>query len=61
MRAVLRFNPMTHVLVAYQEVLFHDSFPRGRGLAGAAVAALLTLALGAFLFERLRDTLAEEV
>jgi ABC-type polysaccharide/polyol phosphate export permease len=61
MRAVLRFNPMTHVLVAYQEVLFHDAFPRGRGLLGAAAAALLTFALGVFLFERLRDTLAEEV
>jgi ABC-type polysaccharide/polyol phosphate export permease len=61
LRAALRFNPMTHVLVAYQDTLFHDSFPRGRGLAGAAVAALLMFALGAFLFERLRDTLAEEV
>ena len=61
LRTVLRLNPMTHILVAYQDTLFHDRFPRGRGLAGAAVAALLTLAVGAFLFERLRDTFAEEV
>jgi len=61
LRFVLRFNPMTHILVAYQDTLFHDSFPRGRGLFGAAVASALVFALGAFLFERLRDTLAEEV
>jgi homopolymeric O-antigen transport system permease protein len=61
LKAALRFNPMTHILVGYQDTLFHDSFPRGRGLLGAAVAALAMLALGAFIFERLRDTLAEEV
>jgi lipopolysaccharide transport system permease protein len=61
LRAVLRFNPMTHVLVAYQNLLFRDTFSGGLGLFGAAVTALATFAVGAFLFERLRDTLAEEV
>jgi lipopolysaccharide transport system permease protein len=61
LRTVLRINPMTHVIVAYQEIFFHGAFRPGWGLAGAAVVALLTFACGAFLFERLRDTLAEEV
>lgn len=61
LRSVLRFNPMTHVLVSYQELLFEGRLHHTRGLLAAAVAALACYAAGAFLFERLRDTLAEEV
>jgi lipopolysaccharide transport system permease protein len=61
LRTVLRVNPMTHVIVAYQDIFFRGVFRFGLGLAAAAVVALATFALGAFLFERLRDTLAEEV
>lgn len=60
-RTVLRMNPMAHVLVSYQEILFLGTFDHAKGLLLAALAALLTFAAGAFLFERLRDTLAEEV
>jgi homopolymeric O-antigen transport system permease protein len=60
-RRLLRLNPMTHVLVSYQQMLFHGRFDHWWGLLGAAVAGVLALALGAFLFDRLRDTLAEEV
>ena len=58
---VLFFNPMTHVLVSYQEVLFYGRFHHLRGLAVTALVALLVFAAGARLFDRLRDTLAEEV
>jgi ABC-type polysaccharide/polyol phosphate export permease len=61
LHALLRLNPMTHVIVAYQELLFFGEFHHYRGLALAALAAILAFAAGAFLFERLRDTLAEEV
>ncbi len=61
MRQLLRFNPMTHVVVAYQETLFQGTFRHWRGLAASAVVALVVFALGAWLFDRLRDTLAEEV
>jgi ABC-type polysaccharide/polyol phosphate export permease len=60
-RAVLRLNPMTHLLVSYQQMLFHGHFDHWQGLAADAVVALGAFALGAWLFERLRDTLAEEV
>ena len=61
LRSFLRLNPMSHVLVSYQQILFDGHFQHGEGLALAALAALLTFAIGAFLFDRLRDTLAEEV
>jgi len=60
-RTFLRLNPMSHILVSYQEILFDGNFHHGQGLGAAAAAALVTFALGAFLFDRLRDTLAEEV
>ena len=52
---------MTHLLVSYQQMLFHGYFDHWRGLVAAAVAAAVAFVLGAFLFDRLRDTLAEEV
>jgi len=61
LRAVIRLNPMTHILVSYQQVLFHGFFGHARGLFRASLVAAATFALGAFLFDRLRDTLAEEV
>jgi lipopolysaccharide transport system permease protein len=61
LRQVLRLNPMTHVIVSYQEILFHGSFGHWPGLLKTAGVALVVFAVGAFLFNRLRDTLAEEV
>ena len=60
-RTLLRFNPMSHLLVSYQQMLFEGHFDHWRGLGATAVVAVLAFVLGAFLFDRLRDTLAEEV
>jgi ABC-type polysaccharide/polyol phosphate export permease len=57
----LRFNPLTHVILSYQQMLFIGHFDHWRGLLLAGLSALVMLALGVFLFDRLRDTLAEEV
>jgi len=61
-RRFLSLNPFTHLAVSYQEVLFRSGpfadWPRLLALAGAS---LLMLAFGYFVFDRLRDTLAEEV
>jgi ABC-type polysaccharide/polyol phosphate export permease len=61
-RQWLNLNPFTHLAVSYQEVLFRagpfTGWPRLLGLAGASV---LVFAFGYFVFDRLRDTLAEEV
>jgi lipopolysaccharide transport system permease protein len=61
LHTALRFNPMTHIMVSYQQILFSGDFDHFRGLGIAAAVAVATFAIGAFLFERLRDTLAEEV
>ena len=61
LKAILRLNPMTHVIFSYQQMLFEGRFDHGRGLLLAALFAVAAFALGAFLFDRLRDTLAEEV
>jgi ABC-type polysaccharide/polyol phosphate export permease len=61
LRQVLRLNPMSHIFVSYQEMLFMGQFHHYRGLAITAVVAVASFAVGAFVFERLRDTLPEEV
>jgi len=61
LRALLRLNPMTHVVVSYQQLLFVGGFDHLRGLLQAGGVAIVFFFVGAFLFDRLRDTLAEEV
>jgi lipopolysaccharide transport system permease protein len=61
-KAVLDLNPMTHVVVSYQEILFFRG-PIGHWkwlLATGAMSVLLFLA-GFWLFDRLRDSFAESV
>jgi ABC-type polysaccharide/polyol phosphate export permease len=59
---ILDFNPMTHLAITYQEILYFDG-PVGHwkwllAVGGASVAFFL---FGYFVFDRLRDTFAEEV
>src|SRR5687768_16849974 len=61
-RWILNFNPFTHLAVAYQDVLFRpEPFTAWRRLLLLGVASLVVFAAGYFVFDRLRDTLAEEV
>lgn len=61
LRRVLRLNPMTHVVVTYQQMLFGGQVDHWRGLFLALLVGLVAFVIGAFLFDRLRDTLPEEV
>lgn len=61
-RRFLNINPFTHLAIAYQQVLFvpgpFEQWPR---LLVLGAVSLLVLTVGYFVFDRLRDTLAEEV
>jgi ABC-type polysaccharide/polyol phosphate export permease len=61
LKQLLRLNPMTHVVFSYQQILFEGRFDHVRGLLLSGLLALGAFALGALVFDRLRDTLAEEV
>ena len=61
-RPILELNPFTHIAVAYQETLFRPGPFAGwpRLLAVGALSVVVFVA-GYFVFDRLRDTLVEEV
>jgi ABC-type polysaccharide/polyol phosphate export permease len=59
---VLSLNPFTHLAVSYQDVLFRaEPFTGWRRLLAVGAASLVMFVIGYFVFDRLRDTLAEEV
>jgi ABC-type polysaccharide/polyol phosphate export permease len=61
-RRLLDVNPFTHLAIAYQEVLFRpDPFTQMSRLIVVAVASIAIFFIGYFVFDRLRDTLAEEI
>jgi lipopolysaccharide transport system permease protein len=62
MRWWLNLNPMTHLMRSYQEVLFFEG-PLGhqKWLAALGVASVVVFLGGYFVFDRLRDSFAEEV
>ena len=62
MRWWLNLNPMTHLMISYQEVLFFPG-PHGhwKWLMAMAVVSVVVFLGGYFVFDRLRDSFAEEV
>jgi lipopolysaccharide transport system permease protein len=61
-RSVLNLNPMTHLVVSYQEVLFTTgTFSQWPELLLVGAVSVVVFLLGFVVFDRLRDTLAEEV
>ena len=61
-RRLLNLNPFTHLAVSYQEVLFRAGpFSQWPRLLAVGAGSLFVFGVGYFVFDRLRDTLAEEV
>ena len=61
-RVLLNLNPFTHLAVSYQEILFYDGpYGHWRWLLALLVASAGLFLGGYFLFDRLRDSFAEEV
>jgi len=57
----LNWNPMTHILVGYQQSLFYGRMGHWPWLLAMVPASLAVFFFGYFIFDRLRDTFAEEV
>ncbi len=61
-RRLLNLNPFTHLAVSYQEILFYDGpFGHWKWLLALGGASVLLFLGGYFVFDRLRDSFAEEV
>lgn len=60
-RAMLRVNPMTPFIVAYQDIFFFGRLPNLSDTVLILAYSFGSLALGFFVFARLRDTLAEAI
>nr|MBR6761938.1 ABC transporter permease [Oscillospiraceae bacterium] len=52
-------NPMTPILLAYRDILYHQISPNGRLLLLALGMSLVILLLGMYLFSRLQKRFAE--
>ncbi len=61
-KAVLNANPFSHLAVSYQEILFYEGpFGHWKWLLAVGAGSVLLFLFGYFLFDRLRDSFAEEV
>jgi lipopolysaccharide transport system permease protein len=61
-RRFLNLNPFTHLAISYQEILFYSGpFGHWKWLLALLIASVGLFLFGYFLFDRLRDSFAEEV
>src|SRR5512138_1204250 len=61
-RRLLNANPFTHLAISYQEILFYDGpFGHWKWLLTLLAASVGLFMFGYFIFDRLRDSFAEEV
>ena len=61
-KGVLNANPMTHIVVSYQEILYFPG-PIGhwKWLLAVGAASVLLFVVGYWVFDRLRDSFAEAI
>jgi ABC-type polysaccharide/polyol phosphate export permease len=61
-KTLIDLNPFTHLAISYQEILFYNGpFGHWKWLLVLGAGSLLLFLFGYFLFDRLRDSFAEEV
>lgn len=61
-RNLLNLNPFAHLAISYQEILFYEGpFGHWKWLVALGAASAGLFLVGYFVFDRLRDSFAEEV
>ena len=61
-KLLMDLNPFTHLAISYQEILFYDGpFGHWKWLLGLAAGSVVVFLVGYALFDRLRDSFAEEL
>ena len=60
-RRFLNLNPFTHLAISYQQILYFGDFEHWKWLLVLGVCSALLFVFAYFLFDRLRDSFAEEV
>jgi lipopolysaccharide transport system permease protein len=61
-RRFMNLNPFAHLAISYQEILFFPGpFGHWKWLAALGIASVAWFLLGYWIFDRLRDSFAEEV
>ncbi len=58
---VLNFNPMTGIINAYHQILYHHNFPSMFQLGTSLGVACVVLIIGEFIFVKLEANFAEEL
>ncbi len=61
LRALVDFNPIAHLMIAYQDIFFYGQLPSLTGLAVIALASCVLVAIGLSLFEARKDSFVEEL
>ncbi len=60
-RMLLELNPMTHILEGYHASIFNGELIQWKRFGVTGLVALATFLFGYWIFDRLRDSFAEEV
>lgn len=60
-RKIIELNPMTSIVVAYQNILLYGTLPDWRSIAGVALLALLLCLIGLRLFRNHSSDMVDEL
>ncbi len=60
-RALVHLNPMGVFVVSYQDIFFYNRMPKWDILGFATLFSFLTLLIGTWIFNQMRESFAEEI